>query len=55
MEIKIKDHDQIIDATIEVVDGVMIVSPKEEKVDVTKFKDGDVITCGWDDGSKSYN
>lgn len=55
MEIKIKDHDQLIDATIEVVDGVMIVSPKEEKVDVTKFKDGDVITCGWDDGSKSYN
>lgn len=49
MEIKIKDKDQLIDATIEVVDGVMIVSPKEEKVDVTKFKDGDVITCGHHD------
>lgn len=55
MEIKIKDKDNLIDATIEVVNGVMIVSPKEEKVDITKFKDGDVITCGWDDGSKSYN
>lgn len=55
MEIKIKDQDKLIDATIEVVDGVMIVSPKEEKVDITKFKDGDVITCGWDDGSESYN
>jgi hypothetical protein len=48
MEIKIKDKDNLIDATIEVVDGVMIVSPKEEKVDITKYKDGDVITCGHD-------
>lgn len=55
MEIKIKDKNQLIDATIEVVNGVMIVSPKEEKVDITKFKDGDVITCGWDGSSKSYN
>lgn len=55
MEIKIKDKYKLIDAAIEVVDGVMIVSPKEEKVDITKFKDGDVITCGWDDGSKSYS
>lgn len=55
MEIKIKNQDQLIDATIEVVDGVMIVSPKEEKVDITKFKDGDVITCGWDGSSKRYN
>lgn len=31
MQIKIKDQDQLIDATIEVVDGVMIVSPKDEK------------------------
>lgn len=46
MEIKIKDKDNLIDATIEVVNGVMIVSPKDEKVDITKFKDGDVITCG---------
>ena len=49
MEIKIKDKDNLIDATIEVVDGVMIVSPKEEKVDITKFKDGDIITCGHHD------
>ena len=55
MEIKIKDQDKFIAATIEVVDGVMIVSPKEEKVDITKFKDCDVITCGWDGVSKSYN
>lgn len=49
MEIKIKDKNQLIDATIEVVNGVMIVLPKEEKVDITKFKDGDVITCGHHD------
>lgn len=55
MEIKIKDKDNLIDATIEVINGVMIVSPKEEKVDITKFKDGDVITCGWDEGNQSYN
>ena len=55
MEIKIKDKDKLIDATIEVIDGVMIVSPKGEKVDLTKFKDGDVITCGWYGSSKSYN
>jgi hypothetical protein len=40
MEIKIKDKDTLIDATIEVVDGVMIVSPKEEKYEP---KDGDVV------------
>lgn len=49
MEIKIKDKDQLIEATIEIVNGVMIVSPKEEKADITKFKDGDVITCGHND------
>ena len=54
-ELKIKYKGKLINAIIEVVDGVMVVSPKEEKVDVTKFKDGDIITCGWDDGSKSYN
>ena len=54
-EIKIKYQGKLIDATIEVVDGVMIVSPKEEKVDITKFKDGDVITCGWDEGNQRYN
>lgn len=45
-EIKIKYQGKLTEATIEVVNGVMIVSPKEEKVDITKFKDGDVITCG---------
>ena len=29
MEIKIKDQDKLIDATLEVVDGVMIVSSKD--------------------------
>lgn len=48
MEIKIKYQGKLTDATIEVVDGVMFVSPKEEKVDITKYKDGDVITCGHD-------
>jgi hypothetical protein len=42
MEIKIKDKDQLIDATIEVVDGVMIVSPKEIPFEP---KNGDVIHC----------
>lgn len=31
MEVKIKIGDEIIDATIEMVDGVMVVSPKVEK------------------------
>ena len=46
MEVKIKQGEEMLDATIEVVDGVMVVSPKEVKCDITKFKDGDVITCG---------
>ena len=54
-EIKIKYQGKLTEATIEVVNGVMIVSPKEEKVDITKFNDGDVITCGWDGSSKRYN
>lgn len=39
MEIKIKSQGKLIDATLEVMDGVMIVSPIE------KFepKDGDVV------------
>ena len=41
MEIKIKDKEKLINATIEVVDGVMIVSPKEEK---WIPKDGDIVT-----------
>ena len=55
MEVKIKQGNEMIDATIEMGDGVMVVSPKEEKVDVTKFKDGDVITCGSEcDGGLSW-
>lgn len=40
MEVKIKDKDTLIDATIEVVNGVMVVSPKEEK---WIPMDGDVV------------
>ena len=44
MEVKIKQGSEMLDATIEMFDGVMVVSPKE------KFepKDGDVLTCGRD-------
>ena len=41
MEVKIKNQNELIDATIEMVDGVMVVSPKEVKFEP---KDGDVIT-----------
>ena len=51
MEIKIKNNNEYIPATLEVVDGVMIVSPIEDKVDISQFKDGDIITCG----GKSYS
>lgn len=42
MEVKIKQGKEMIDATIEMVDGVMVVSPKE-----VKFvpKDGDILSC----------
>jgi hypothetical protein len=43
MEIKIKDKDTLIDATIEVVDGMIVVSPKEMKFEP---KNGDVVTSG---------
>ena len=39
MEVKIKTNNEMIDATIEMVDGVMVVSPIEQFVP----KDGDVI------------
>ena len=39
MEVKIKDQDKLVDATIEMVDGVMVVSPKNVYVP----KDGDVV------------
>jgi hypothetical protein len=55
MEIKINNNNELIPATLEVVDGVMIVSPKEGKVDISQFKDGDIITCGWDGKKKSYS
>lgn len=53
MEIIINNNGERIPATLEVVDGVMIVSPKEEKVDVSQFITGDIITCGWDENGKS--
>ena len=46
LEVKIKQGNEMLDATIEMVDGVMVVSPKEVKF---KPKDGDVVTDG--DGS----
>lgn len=48
MEVKIKTTEGLIDATIETVDGVMIVSQKEQS-NYADFKDGDVIVCGWSD------
>lgn len=53
MKIKININGEYIPATLEVLDGVMIVSPKEEKVDVSQFITGDIITCGWDEKDKS--
>ena len=41
MEVKIKTNNEMIDATIEMVDGVMVVSPKEVKFEP---EDGDVVT-----------
>lgn len=42
MEIKIKNNNEYILATLEVVDGVMIVSPVKGN-DIAQFKDGDVV------------
>lgn len=42
MEVKIKQGSEMLDATIEMVDGVMVVSPKEVKFEP---KDGDVVAC----------
>lgn len=53
MEIKINNNGEYIPATLEVVDGVMIVSPVKGN-DITQFKDGDIITCGWN-GKKKYS
>ena len=41
MEVKVKIGNEMLDATIEMVDGVMVVSPKEVKFEP---KDGDVVT-----------
>ena len=41
MEVKINNNGEMLDATIEMVDGVMVVSPKEVKFEP---KDGDVVT-----------
>lgn len=42
MEVKIKQGSEMLDATIEMVDGVMVVSPIEKYVP----KDGDVVVNG---------
>ena len=42
MDVKIKQGSEMLDATIEMVDGVMVVSPKEVKFEP---KDGDVVAC----------
>lgn len=55
MKIVINNNGERIPAKLDVVDGVMIVSPKEEKVDISQFKDGDIITCGWANRYKSYS
>lgn len=43
MKVKIKRGSEMLDATIETVDGVMVVSPKEVKF---KPNDGDVVFSG---------
>ena len=49
MEVKIKQGNEMLDATIEMVNGVMVVSPKEVKFEP---KDGDVVSV--DDGSQIF-
>lgn len=44
MEVKIKNNNELIDAVIDMVDGVMVVSPKEMKFEP---KDGDVVFSGF--------
>jgi hypothetical protein len=45
MEVKIKQGNEMLDATIEMIDGVMVVSPKKVE-DISQFKDGDILTGG---------
>ena len=49
MEVKIKQGSEMLDATMEMVNGVMVVSPKEVKFEP---KDGDVVSV--DDGSQIF-
>lgn len=43
MEVKIKNGNEMVDATIEMINGAMVVSPKEMKFEP---KDGDVLIGG---------
>lgn len=43
MEVKIKNNGEMLDATIEMVDGVMVVSPK---VELFEPENGDIVTTG---------
>lgn len=54
MKIVINNNNEYIPATLEVVDGVMIVSPVKGN-DITQFKDGDVITCGWENEFNTFS
>lgn len=47
MEVKIKQGNGMLDATIEMVEGIMVVTPKEEKVEP---KDGDIVTVTTETG-----
>jgi hypothetical protein len=47
IEVKIKQGNEMLDATIEMVEGVMVVSPKEVKFEP---KDGDVVTVTTETG-----
>lgn len=48
MEVKIKTANGLKDATIEMVDGDMIVSPKEQPK-YTDFKEGDIVVSNYND------
>jgi hypothetical protein len=43
MKIVINNNGERIPATLEVVDGVMIVSPTKDEIDISQFNDGDVV------------
>ena len=51
MEVKIKQGREMLDATIEMVEGVMVVSPKEVKFEP---KDGDIVTYMNGDNATIY-